>query len=44
MIIILEGDKLTEEIKFKPYIGEPDIERLIRAMRRQEVDRILNVG
>ena len=43
MIIRLEGDKLTEEIKFKPYIGEPDIERLLRAMRRQEVDRVPNV-
>ncbi|MCE5330113.1 hypothetical protein LLG07_07275 [bacterium] len=34
-----------DEIKnmFKPYIGTPDKNRLIRAMRRQEVDRVPNV-
>lgn len=31
------------EEKFLPYPGEPDIERLIRAMRRQDVDRVPNV-
>ena len=31
------------EEKFLPYTGEPDIERLIRAMRRQDVDRVPNV-
>ncbi len=28
---------------FDPYIGKPDKERLFRAMRRQEVDRVPNV-
>ena len=28
--------------EFEPYQGEPDIERLIRAMRREEVDRVPN--
>ncbi|MCL4376765.1 MAG: hypothetical protein M1409_00075 [Actinobacteria bacterium] len=28
---------------FEPYIGQPDKNRLIRAMRRQEVDRVPNV-
>ncbi|MBM3706027.1 MAG: hypothetical protein FJW66_05820, partial [Actinobacteria bacterium] len=27
---------------FEPYIGEPNVDRLIRAMRRQEVDRVPN--
>ena len=33
----------SENLCFEPYIGEPDKERLIRAMRRQEVDRVPNV-
>ena len=28
--------------KFEPYPGEPDVERLTRAMKRQEVDRVPN--
>lgn len=27
---------------FEPYLGEPDVKRLIRAMRREEVDRVPN--
>lgn len=34
---------MSGDEKFLPYTGEPDIERLIRAMRRQEVDRVPNV-
>ena len=34
---------MSGDEKFLPYSGEPDIERLIRAMRRQEVDRVPNV-
>jgi uroporphyrinogen-III decarboxylase len=30
-------------LSFEPYTGEPDIQRLIRAMKRQEVDRVPNV-
>ena len=30
------------EKEFKSYLGEPDVERLIRAMKRQEVDRVPN--
>jgi uroporphyrinogen decarboxylase len=32
----------SRDTGFKTYKGEPDIERLIRAMRRQEVDRVPN--
>lgn len=28
--------------KFEPYIGEPDVKRLISAMRREEIDRVPN--
>lgn len=31
------------ENNFLPYEGEPDIQRLIKAMKRQEVDRVPNV-
>ena len=34
---------MSEDEKFLPYTGEPDIERLVRAMRRQDVDRVPNV-
>ena len=34
---------MPDEEKFLHYIGEPDIERLVGAMRRQEVDRVPNV-
>ena len=33
----------SENLFFEPYMGEPDKERLIKAMRRQEVDRVPNV-
>ena len=42
MIIRLEGDKLTEEIKFKPYIGVPDIERLLRDTLPMNMESINN--
>lgn len=29
-------------IQFEPYSGEPDVERLIKAFKRQEVDRVPN--
>jgi uroporphyrinogen decarboxylase len=33
----------SENLRFEPYLGEPDKERLIMAMKRQEVDRVPNV-
>lgn len=41
----LEGtlDKQEATNIFKPYIGKPDKSRLIRAVRREEVDRVPNV-
>jgi len=34
---------MQKENIFRPYPGKPDINRLIRAMKRQEVDRVPNV-
>ncbi|MHB8280472.1 MAG: hypothetical protein ACYDIA_22925 [Candidatus Humimicrobiaceae bacterium] len=36
-------DKQEATNIFKPYIGKPDKSRLIRAVRREEVDRVPNV-
>ena len=32
----------TEKTAFEPYSGQPDIARLLAAMRRQPVDRVPN--
>ncbi|MBC8387987.1 MAG: hypothetical protein H8E13_08060 [Actinobacteria bacterium] len=35
-------NKTVSTTEFEPYMGEPDVARFIRAMKRQEVDRVPN--